>query len=110
MFWQVVQALSTIRHTGFELFHQLFVSEWILFGQINGPSFFELNFNIMAHDLKFNQKVVKNVFDEILGGANASAGNGASLTNEQSGADIRAWAALLDSWAQLLRQAQLHGL
>ena len=96
-FLQVVQAPQAIRHTGFELFHQLYVSERMLFGQINGPSFFELNFNVMAHDLKFNQKVVKNFFDDILGGA------------ESGSSDAHAWNALLDSWDQILRQAQLHG-
>ena len=89
-FLQVVQAPSAVRHTGFELFHELFVSERMLFGQINGPSFFELNFNVMARDLKFNQKVVKNFFDDILGGSNS-------------------WEGLLASWAQLLQQARLHG-
>ena len=89
-FLQVVQAPSAVRHTGFELFHELYVSERMLFGQINGPSFFELNFNVMARDLKFNQKVVKNFFDDILGGSNS-------------------WDGLLDSWGQLLQQARLHG-
>lgn len=88
-FLQVVQAPSAIRHTGFELFHELYVSERMLFGQINGPSFLELNFNVMAHDLKFKQKVVKNFFDDILGGGNS-------------------WGDLLESWGQLLRQAKLH--
>ena len=89
-FLQVQQAPGAIRHTGFELFHELYVSERMLFGQINGPSFFELNFNVMAQDLKFKQKVVKNFFDDILGGGNS-------------------WDELLLSWAQLLRQAQRHG-
>lgn len=70
----------------------------MLFGQLNGPSFFELNFNIMAHDLKFNKKVVKNFFDDILGGA----------AGEPSGGDEHVWAASLDSLGQLLRHAQLH--
>lgn len=70
-FLQVIQAPSAIRHTGFELFHELYISEQMLFGQINGPSFFELNFNVMACDLKFNQKVVKNFFDDILSGGNS---------------------------------------
>lgn len=89
-FLQVVQSPSAIRHTGFELFHELYVSERMLFGQINGPSFFELNFNVMARDLKFHQKVVKNFFDDILEGANS-------------------WEALLESWGQLLSQAKMHG-
>ena len=63
----------------------------MLFGQINGPAFFELNFNVMARDLKFNQGLVKNFFDDILGGSNS-------------------WDHLLHSWAQLLTQAKLHGL
>ena len=111
-FLQVIQAPSAIRHTGFELFHQLYISERMLFGQINGPSLFELNFNVMAHDLKFNQKVVKNFFDDILGGARSG---GDSVSDSAVGAgdidagDDSVWAALLNSWAQLLRQVQLHG-
>ena len=89
-FLQVVQSPSAVRHTGFELFNQLWVSERMLFGQINGPSFFELNFNVMAHDLKFNQRVVKNFFDDILGGG-------------------LQWEELLHSWSQLLSQAKVHG-
>ena len=85
-----MQSPSAIRHTGFELFHELYVSERMLFSQINGPSFFELNFNVMARDLKFNDKVVKNFFDDILGGGNS-------------------WEDLLASWAQLLQQARLYG-
>ena len=88
-FLQVVQAPSAIRHTGFELFYELYVSERMLFGQINGPALFELNFNVIARDLKFNQKVVKNFFEDILGGSN-------SLDD------------LLASWAQLLQQARRH--
>ena len=84
-FLQVQQAPSAIWHTGFELFHELYISEHMLFAQINGPSFFELNFNVMAQDLKFKRKVVKNFFDDILGGGNS-------------------WDDLLLSWAQLLRQ------
>ena len=70
-FLQVIQAPEAIRHTGFELFHELYVYERMLFGQINGPSYFELNCNVMARDLKFHQKVVKNFFDDILGSANS---------------------------------------
>lgn len=70
-FVQVIQAASAVHQTGLELFNELYVSEYMLFGQINGPSFFELNFNVMACDLKFNQKVVKNIFDDILSGSNS---------------------------------------
>ena len=62
----------------------------MLFVQINGPSFFELNFNVMAHDLKFNQRVVNNFFDDIL-------------------VSSFKWEELLHSWSQLLDQAKIHG-
>ena len=98
-FLQVVQAPDAVRHRGFELFHQLYVSERMLFGQINGPSFFELNFNVMAHDLKFNQKVVKNFFDDILGGAAGRVLTGSDVAGGEVVEDSSAWSALLDSWA-----------
>ena len=107
-FLQVIQASDAVRYTGVELFHQLYVFERMLFGHINGPSFFELNFNVMAHDLKFNQKVVKDFFDDILVGACSTDCAGSAGGVACSG-DKSAWTALLDSWAQLLRQAQLHG-
>lgn len=89
-FLQIVQAPSAIRHTGFEMFNQLWVSERMLFGQINGPAFFELNFNVMAHDLKFVEKSVKNFFDDVIGGASG-------------------WDSLLITFSRLLQQARTHG-
>lgn len=106
-FLQVVQAPNAIRHTGFELFQQLYISERMLFDQINWPSFFKLNFDIIAYDLKFNQKVVKSFFDNILDGASVEESAENSVFGVSS-SDGRAWAALLDSWGQLLRQALLH--
>lgn len=41
----------------------------MLFGQINGPRFFELKFNVMVPDLKFVDKFVENFFDNVIGGA-----------------------------------------
>lgn len=54
------------------MFNQLWVSERMLFGQINGLAFFELNFNVMAHKLKFVDKRVKDFFDNVIGGAGES--------------------------------------
>lgn len=62
----------------------------MLFGQINGPSFFELNLNMMAHDLKFVDWIVKNFFDDIIG-----SGLG--------------WNDLVVSFAKLLKCAKEHG-
>ena len=89
-FLQIVQASDAVRHTGFEMFGQLWVSERMLFGQINGPAFFELNFNVMAHQLKFVDKSVKNFFDDVVGGA-------------------QDWPELLSSFQQLLLCAKQHG-
>lgn len=82
-FLQIVQAPDAVRHTGFEIFNQLWVSERMLFAQINGPAFFELNFNAMAHKLKCLDKSVKNFFDDVIGGAGE-------------------WKDLLSSFAELL--------
>lgn len=89
-FLQIVQASDAVHHTGFETFGQLWVSDRMLFGQINGPAFFEHNFNAMAHDLKFVHKSVKNFFDDVIGGAED-------------------WKGLLMSSGQLLHQARKHG-
>ena len=89
-FLQIVQAPEAVRHTGFEMFGQLWVSERMLFGQINGPAFFELNFNVMAHKMKFLDKSVKNFFDDVIGGASQ-------------------WSELLQSFAELLECAKSHG-
>ena len=89
-FLQIVQAPEAVQHTGFEMFGQLWVSERMLFGQINGPAFFELNFNVMAHKLKFLDRSVKNFFDDVIGGASH-------------------WNELLLSFAELLDCAKSHG-
>ena len=68
-FNRVVVHPDSIRHTRFEMFHQLWVSVRMNFGVINGPATFVRNADVMLGDMKFDRKIVKNYFDDIVGGA-----------------------------------------
>lgn len=92
-FYQIVCASDddgeSINSTCFELFHQLWVSSRILFGQKNGPATFKRNAIIMQGDL-LREKKTKSYFDDIIGKADH-------------------YEALRDTWISLLEQASHHG-
>ena len=69
-FYQIVCATddASIHSTYFELFHQLWVSSRMLFGQKNGPATFKRNAVVMQEELLI-QKKTKSYFDDIIGKA-----------------------------------------
>ena len=91
-FNQVVMLADSIPHTGFEMFHQLWVSVRMNFGVLNGPATFARNADVMLGDMKFDRKIVKNYFDDIVGGA--SRGD---------------WDHLRQSKRELLQRCRNHG-
>jgi hypothetical protein len=68
-FQQIVNDPGSVKFTSFEMFHQLFVSLRMQFGDLNAPGTFAQNCDAMLGDLKFKDKKVKNYFDDIIGGA-----------------------------------------
>ena len=91
-FNQVVMLADSIPYTGFQMFHQLWVSVRMNFGVINGPATFARNTDIMLGEMKFDQRVVKNYFDDIVGGV--SRGD---------------WDSLRRSKRELLQKCRDHG-
>ena len=67
-FYQIVCDPDSINSTCFELFHRLWVSSRMLFGQKNGPATFKRNAMIMQEEL-LAQKKTKSYFDDIIGKA-----------------------------------------
>ena len=67
-FYQIVCDPDAINSTCFELFHRLWVSSRMLFGQKNGPATFKRNAMIMQEEL-LTQKKTKSYFDDIIGKA-----------------------------------------
>ena len=89
-FYQIVCADSeSVNSTCFELFHQLWVSSRMLFGQKNGPATFKRNAVMMQEEL-LQSKKTKSYFDDILGKASTFD-------------DLRA------IWVRLLQLAASHG-
>jgi hypothetical protein len=68
-FQQIVNDPGSVKFTSFEMFHQLFVSLRMQFGDLNAPGTFAQNCDAVLGDLKFKDKKVKNYFDDIIGGA-----------------------------------------
>jgi hypothetical protein len=68
-FQQIVNDPGSVKFTSFEMFHQLFVSLRMQFGDLNALCTFAQNCDAMLGDLKFKDKKVKNYFDDIIGGA-----------------------------------------
>jgi len=91
-FNQVVMDAGSIDQTGFEMFHQLWVSVRMNFGVISGPATFARNADMMLGDLKFGEKQrIKNYFDDIVGGL--AAGD---------------WEALRQSKRELMQKCRAH--
>ena len=91
-FYQIVCATDTtesVNSTCFELFHRLWVSSRMLFGQKNGPATFKRNAVLMQEEL-LQDKKTKSYFDDILGKASTFD-------------DLRT------IWVRLLQLAASHG-
>ena len=99
-FYQIVCAddSDSIDSTCFELFHKLWVSTRMLFGQKNGPATFKRNATIMQEELLELGKT-KSYFDDIIGKA-AGGGPGGG------GSDFDG---LRRIWRRLLELAAKHG-
>ena len=67
-FYQIVCTEDSVPSTCFELFHRLWVSSRMLFGQKNGPATFKRNAVVMQEELLL-QKKTKSYFDDIIGKA-----------------------------------------
>ena len=96
-FYQIVCAADdngeSINSTCFELFHRLWVSTRMLFGQKNGPATFKRNAMIMQEELLAQGKT-KSYFDDIIGKA-------FGVDNDFEG--------LRRTWRRLLELAAKHG-
>lgn len=84
---------ESIKSTCFELFHGLWVSTRILFGQKNGPATFKRNAMVMQEELLGRE--TKSYFDDIIGKA-------------QGGVDSD-FEGLRRTWRRLLELAAKHG-
>ena len=92
-FNQVVMDAESIDRTGFEMFHQLWVSVRMNFGVISGPATFARNADVMLGELKFGKdQKIKNYFDDIVGGV--AAGD---------------WEGLRQSKRELMEKCRKHG-
>lgn len=92
-FYQIVCATDSesLNNTCFEMFHRLWVSSRMLFGQKNGPATFKRNAVIMQEEL-LEQGKTKSYFDDIIGKA---------VTG-----DFRT---LRETWVWLLQLTEKHG-
>ena len=107
-FYQIVCAADdggeSINSTCFELFHRLWVSTRLLFGQKNGPATFKRNAVIMQEELLGWQ--TKSYFDDIIGKAGVSADVDGNVYGRGSVPDF---AGLRQTWWRLLELAARHG-
>ena len=94
-FYQIVCAddEESVNSTCFELFHRLWVSRRMLFGQKNGPATFKRNAMIMQEEL-LDEGKTKSYFDDIIGKACGGSSD---------------YDGLQQTWRRLLELAAKHG-